>query len=431
MTLLKKLKAPLIFILIGLLTVPWEEHEKWVWRGMILYSLPLLCYAIGSAKSKEWGFLIGLCMILQAIASPIIIDKISLRDYVTLEPNFHNTINVKKGSITGIEGEQGYTTDEKGFRVTKKINYDNKPDNTLRIFTVGASTVEGMLLGDHVNWPPLLQNKLNETLTSKNTEVINTGKSATTARNHLATLKQITKYEPDLVVFLLGGNDWHSHITVSQAPEKHSVGFLSKLGIHLPTKTKECIHVIRIATRFDYTIIAEIFKTIKLRFKKTERKQDSIYQNFAGGAIVTYMGSLNRPDKRVFRPAQVTPEYRYFVAEMVDTCKDKNIACVFANQPTAYQNDAGDEIKKTFWITPFEEEYTLDFPSLVHIASLYNEFLIKYARDNHVTGCDLASQTPPTFDYFWDGVHFNIGGAKKASEIIFECVMKTLGTKTN
>ncbi len=265
MNTLKNLSAPLIFILVGLLTVPWEEHEKWVWRGMLLYSLPLLCYLSSSAKAREIGFLIGLCTLFQAIASPFIIDKITLRDYVTLEPNFHNVINVKKGSIAGIEGEQAYTTDEKGFRVTRKINYENKPDNTLRIFTIGASTVEGMLLGDHVNWPPLLQEKLNSSLTPKQVEVINTGKSATSARNHLATLIQIIKYEPDIVVFLMGGNDWHNHIKESQVPKEDFYNSLGKVGINLSPKTKELLSVIRTATRFDYTIIAEIFKTIKVK----------------------------------------------------------------------------------------------------------------------------------------------------------------------
>ena len=46
---------------------------------------------------------------------------------------------------------------------TKKINYKKKPTNVLRIFAIGSSTVEGMLLGDRVNWPHLLQEKLNST----------------------------------------------------------------------------------------------------------------------------------------------------------------------------------------------------------------------------------------------------------------------------
>ena len=120
---LRKFAAPSIFILIGLLTVPWEGDQKWIWRGMILYSLPLACYLSSVSRVKEIGFLVGACILFQALVSPFLLDKVILKDYVTLEPNFHKVINVEKGVIAGIEGEQVYTTDEKGFRVTKKINY--------------------------------------------------------------------------------------------------------------------------------------------------------------------------------------------------------------------------------------------------------------------------------------------------------------------
>ena len=139
MTKKAQLVVALVFILIGLATVPWEGDQKWIWRGMILYSIPLLCCLSSSSKVKEIGFLVGACTLFQALASPFLLDKVTLKDYVTLKPNFHKVINVKNGVISGIDGDQAYNTDEKGFRVTRKINYEKKPDNLLRIFAINPT----------------------------------------------------------------------------------------------------------------------------------------------------------------------------------------------------------------------------------------------------------------------------------------------------
>ena len=427
-----QLVVALVFIFIGLATVPWEGDQKWIWRGMILYSIPLLCCLFSSSKVKEIGFLVGACTLFQALASPFLLDKVTLKDYVTLKPNFHKVINVKNGVISGIDGDQAYNTDEKGFRVTRKINYEKKPDNFLRIFAIGSSTVEGMLLGDQVNWPHLLQEKLNSALAPKQVEVINTGKSATSSRNHLATFIQILKYEPDIVIFLMGGNDWGHHIKLSQTQKTKFHKLANKIGINLNTKTKESLSAFRATSRFDNSLIAEVIKISKKKLKKdTSFEKNTLYQSFAGGSITTSMGSLNRADKRTFLPNHVSPEYRYFVSKMGEACKDNKLICIFSNQPTAYKKNATDEIKSKFWVTPHNEDYTLSFDSMVHIANIYNNFTISFAIDNNFIPCNIAGKIPPTLDYLWDDIHFNLGGAKKAGKIIFECVMHSLNSNSS
>ena len=426
-----QLVVPLTFIFIGLMTAPWEGDQKWIWRGMILYSIPLACYLSSSSKVKEMGFLVGACVLFQALASPFLLEKVILKDYVTLKPNFHKVINVKEGVISGIEGDQTYTTDEKGFRVTRKIIYKNKPANVLRIFAIGSSTVEGMLLGDKVNWPHLLQEKLNLTLTSKQAEVINTGKSASSSRNHLATFLQILKYEPDIAIFLMGGNDWGHHIKSSQNPKSYFHELANKAGIRLTIKAKESLSKLRTVMRFDNTLIAEIIKVIKKKLKKRDLpKENILYQSFAGGKITASMDSLNRADKRIFQPTQVSSEYRHFVSRIGEVCKKNKLICIFANQPTGYKRNATEEIKSKFWVTPHNEDYTLSFDSMIHIASMYNDFTISYALDNNFAPCDISGKVPPTLDYLWDDIHFNTRGAEKAGEIIFECVMQTLNSNS-
>jgi lysophospholipase L1-like esterase len=43
-------------------------------------------------------------------------------------------------------------------------------------------------------------------------EVVNTGVSGLRAQQHLATLRNIADLNPNLVLFLLGANDWNRHV---------------------------------------------------------------------------------------------------------------------------------------------------------------------------------------------------------------------------
>ena len=60
-------------------------------------------------------------------------------------------------------------------------------------------------------WANLLGKNL-ANLTNKKVEVINTGLPGLRAVHHYVLLKIIKTYNPDLVVFLVGINDWNNHI---------------------------------------------------------------------------------------------------------------------------------------------------------------------------------------------------------------------------
>jgi hypothetical protein len=98
--------------------------------------------------------------------------------------------------VPGIEGVQRVTTDEKGFRVIPPVDYAAK--RGLRVFAIGGSTTEEIGLDDRATWTHLLQENLEERL-GRDVEVINTGVAGIRARHHLATLREVLRYRPDLV----------------------------------------------------------------------------------------------------------------------------------------------------------------------------------------------------------------------------------------
>ena len=100
------------------------------------------------------------------------------------------------------------------FEPIDHVNYDKKLGK-FRVFIISGSTPEQILLDDHKTQTYLLSRKLN-IQTNNQVEVINAEFSGPRAENHYYTLKAIERYQPDLVIFLMGINDWNNHIRMHE-----------------------------------------------------------------------------------------------------------------------------------------------------------------------------------------------------------------------
>jgi len=73
-------------------------------------------------------------------------------------------------------------------------------------------------------------------------------------------------------------------------------------------------------------------------------------------------------------------------------------------------------------MTPKDENYTLDFESLVWVSRLYNSYLTGKSNSEDVLVCDIDENIPGTVDYFYDDCHFNVNGAQKVGFLLTECI---------
>jgi hypothetical protein len=142
------------------------------------------------------------------------ITPTTLSNAIKLPKNLSQKVQVKGALLTGFSGISTITTDSHGFRTVDRINYEKK-SGKFRIFTIGGSTTEQILLDDYKTWTHLLYRKLNNQ-TNNQVEVINAGFSGPRAENHYYTLKAIERYQPDLVIFLMGINDWNNDIRMQE-----------------------------------------------------------------------------------------------------------------------------------------------------------------------------------------------------------------------
>jgi len=94
-----------------------------------------------------------------------------------------------------------------GFR--GKDFEEKKPDGVYRIICMGGSSTLGLEVEDGLDYPSLLEKEL-AALTKRKIEVINTGFINANSKETLDLFKgEIVKYQPDLVTFYEGFNDYH------------------------------------------------------------------------------------------------------------------------------------------------------------------------------------------------------------------------------
>lgn len=369
---------------------------KWIAVAIVLYAMPLLGQLIPSATIKVLALWFGVFLVLQTVATPVI--RARSDSFIHLAANKDYRIDVVEGAIPGIVGIQHVSTDEMGFRVTPRVNYSKK--SGLRVFAIGGSTTEEIYIDDKATWTHLLQENLKEMLGRK-VEVINTGVAGLRAIHHLATLKEISKYSPDIALFLIGANDWRRALIDHLEP-----------GRGAP-----------LLPYFNRSVLGEYVNRLYVTIVKESMATGGIYEEH-GNFFNRLRNSLSLPDKREFFPDKLLPAYVTELEDIAKECESFVGVCVFLTQPHGYGPEATEEFKKSFWMTPPFRKYTLTFDSMAHIANLYNQYLIDFAHQEDLCVFDLAAHMEASFHSFHDDVHFNIEGAANVARLVAEMLVE-------
>jgi lysophospholipase L1-like esterase len=355
---------------------------------------------------------IGCVLALACLLTPLVRDL----DYIALEPNLVEVIDVQGDGMPGIAGVQHIRTDARGFRTTEAIDYEHAARG-LRIFTIGGSTTEEIHHDDRRTWSHLLGERL-ESLLGEDVQVANTGVSGTRTPHHAATLAHVVPYHPDVAIFLVGVNDWNEHVRR-----------VMLLGPGLSTEDFRILETHRrlraltlgesiLASALERAKAAGLSTTAQASSRRVERGEYYTRQNH----------SLDRPRKVEFRPDRVDPIFDAYLRQIAETCRGSGIVCVFVTQPHGYRAATDPEFRARFWMTPPNVDYTLDLASLEALADLYNRHLARVGAELGVTVCDVASGIEPSFRHLYDEVHLNLEGSRRFAELLAPCVADALAS---
>jgi lysophospholipase L1-like esterase len=380
------------------------KGDKWLIITGFLYALPLLAQLSARTSVNLCGVYLAVFLLTQALCKP----EYFRGDYLNLPPNVDATVDFS--GFAGISGLSHVTTDERGFRVSLPVDYDD--GSTYRIYAVGGSTTRQIHLDDRKTWTYLLQEALSATL-RPDLEVVNTGLPGLRAVHHLATMKETLRLEPDMYLFMLGANDWMKQVldeykTLTDRIKEYSLD-RTLLGLALDKS---------------FTWMLESYRGEETAPAATDGDEANV-QEEAGERVDPYLlkrGSLYRDDKRTFTPQSVAPDYVETLEEIVAICRRHSVTCAFTTQPIGYKQGITPEFKRSFWMTPPDASYTLTFESAIRLAALYNDFLRRFTAERQLPLCDLDAAIEPSFENFYDEMHFNERGARNVAASLFECI---------
>lgn len=395
----KHLKKIFLALLLAIASVGWIQRDggsaKWTAFGIAIYASPLAFYLLKRKTLFAIATWSTVFLILQSILSHWV-----YREHVHLAPNYTATMRYAQGSAPGFEGVHVLKTDAKGYRTLHPVDYAHKTKK--RIFAIGGSTTEEIYVGNDKTWTGLLESHFPDY------EVINTGTSGLQSKHHIETFWAIERYQPDVLIFLVGVNDWNWQIRRHFNPP--SVPDIANRNALRMTMLGSILRAI-------YDDPKGFFNGSRGLSGKTVEIKDPLPKR----------SSANRPETREFKPTQVAEHFETSMREIADRCHSKKLRCLWLTQPNGYRKNISAEYRSSMWMTPPDETtYNVSIESLEYLAGLYNDTLKKIGAEKSIAVCDIASQLEPGFRYFYDDIHFNPTGSARVSELVAECLRAVL-----
>lgn len=377
-----------------------EDGQSLPWSvlAVVVFGLPLAMQFLRRVSWRAYGLWLGVFIVAQSLLTPLLRG-----DYVALPARMKTTVDVSTDAIPGFpRGVRQITTDERGWRVQPPVDYAKKSGP--RIVAIGGSTTEDIVLDDRATWTHRLQQALATEFAGL--QVVNTGVSGLRAANHAASLRMAAEVQPDLVLVLLGGNDWNKHIKDHFEPGRDR-------WQPLPFRSTALGRVL------DGLVIAPLrgqpsSQSWANRTLRIERPEDLN----GGRKMFGDRAPLHR-----FNPDAVTPGYAADLDTLGALCKELKLRCMFLTQPQAYGPPApAAALMARFWMTPPYADYGLEIESMVRVARLYNAHLSAFAARGGHALCDVAAGMPPEQTLFYDDMHFTDQGAARMAELVAPCV---------
>ncbi len=420
----------LAILAFGLLSHDPESNTRWRVLGWVLYGLPLVAQGIPRTWVRVYGLYAGLFVVAQALLSP----HVAPHTYIVRPAHLNLVVDVVGDNLHGISGPQRLTSDARGFRTTRSVDYGD--DAPYRIFFVGASTVAQEWIDDHRTFSHLLQESLSEALDLE-VESVNTAVQGTRAIHFLTTMRRVAHLHPDLYVVVPGANDWGLQIVRhydANTPEQ-----FAHTAVHVggPQSNRfESLVPLRRYT-LEHSLLGRVIHRVwtlakaLLPGRAASQAGPSVQFDPTAAFYAEHRGSLFRADRRTFMPDSVSPDYAETLHEIARLCRDSAARCVFVTHPHSFKPGIRREYMERFWMTPPFEEYTLSFESMAHVAAMYNRFTFRVAEEAGIPVCDLEAEMAPSLDNFYDEMHFNLAGSGRAAEALHPCLLEVIVASTS
>ena len=297
-----------------------------------------------------------------------------------------------------------YTTDEHGFRVSHPIRYRAKPSGTFRVFLIGGAETENLYIDDARTFGAILERKLNQVLRpqGRGAEVINAGRTGTVSADHFYVAWRVTAYQPDAIVYLMGGDDMIPYLRNGFGPE---------------------------ATEMNARIRSSLFTSQLVRLGYL------LFQPTAAGRFMDESGEHYPKDRERRQRAPVRPmpeqamevseSYRNNIRRLLTLHRRQRLPAIFMTQPALWQAAMAPDVEALLTIT-FNDEAPFRYSpeDLERVMNAYNDVLrTEVAAEPPAHLVDLARLLPKNGATFFTDVHLTDPPQEKIAEVLFAALV--------
>lgn len=350
----------------------------------------------GNVKALFFGVLVSLLLIelLLRIFHPI---PFRVKHGKIILPANQHTIH-KNPQSNKLESVIYYSRNSMGLRGEEM---PAKPDNWIKIITIGGSTTECSYNSDSLTWPELLKNKLRETI-APNIWLDNAGLDGTSTFGHIILLKDhIINLHPDYVIFLTGVNDME---------EKSMGGFDTYHSDEWDTKSiKGLFRSLMLKTETG-ALIENLYRS-RIAYRKGLTHREVNYAK----ANRIKLDSITMT-KEVDAQSEYLSAYRKRILTLDSICETNNIKAIFLTQPSlfaSFKDPVTGLDFTTLEITPGRNAVTQGM-----ILRRYNDVLLQLSTEGKIKTINLAAAMPKDSRYFYDYTHYTSVGTKVVAQIV-------------
>jgi len=323
------------------------------------------------------------------------------REYVPSSFAPHDTFHLAvEDNLPGVTGTSVFTTNDVGFRGGALAR--PKPENELRIFLVGGSSLECFYLDDS----EVISRRLEERLTARipaprRVRVYNSAKSGDRTFDHLAmVVHRIAHLEPDLIVVMAGVNDLRGAMI--------DIDYL----LFRPKKERwSFTQLLRLAAT-EFQLPRRAYAVLRQSSERELLEEITLTSDIKGDV------DLRRSRPVTARaPKENLPAYVKNLHTLVSAARGAGAELVLLTQPTTWNSKVDPRAEQWHWMTLVGgEAYREDLMDAA--MERYNDGLREVARAHNTPLLDLSAALPKSLDFFYDDVHFNVRGADTTASLL-------------
>ncbi len=326
-------------------------------------------------------------------------------------------------NIAGTKSELVLEHNTFGMR-TLSLTQREKPPNTMRIFTLGASTTEQLMQETADTWTGVLEQLLEERFADSGLrfEVATYAFGGMTSRRNLRWVhSEMLDFEPDILVTLLGIND-----IANNGGEGYRWDGVDAFLERSAQQTSSGNPLEATCLRLSQTC---------RRLRTAARSLQAYWLLARGEAEEWHSANLTRLQEEYRatpevdqprRPVDPREEFEDVVREIVRTSEEAGVDAVVLSQPTIWKADMPPEELESLWFLVASHDGRVRAPVqwMMREMTAYNEAQRRIALAGGADFVDLDAGVPKNLAHFFDDCHFTDLGNRVVAEVALPAVAR-------